>query len=271
MNQIESKEKIDGKVKYDKICVYCLQEVSFYHGKKPERCPYCGAKNYIKPPTETKLFILQNKFLATRNKEYLSQMFILLKSYASSIIKKLLPKSFTYNYEHVDEKAEDVATLFIEYYLAHPEFKIEKSFGGLLQWRVKEVLWNKKDQREDNHSSLDKQLSEDEGTSGKEMLDIVDLSHVQPFYGTGIGQEDRRIEGDDLVDGLCKVIESISETLKSYNSKFIVYYTLLGICLSIENHSSLYMDKFYHKFGSTLKEGVDLSMLLIYRFIKEHE
>jgi hypothetical protein len=266
---VNSKKRIDGKTKYEKICVYCTKEVTYFHGRKPQQCPHCGADNYIKPPTETDLFLLQSKYHKTKDQKYLEKMFIILKSYAASIIKKNLPKDFVYHYDKLDEKAQDAASLFIEYYLVHDNFVVEKSFGGYLQWKVKEVLWNKKAQREEDHESLNSTFMSDDSHS-KELLDVTTFAHITPLYGTVEDHTiDKTTDQNDLVEGIMNIIEQSMIQLYKLYSKTQALLILNAICLTMEGKTDLYMDKYYHQFGSFLKEDVDLVKLLIYRFIKE--
>ena len=269
--QVHKKSKVNDRMRYEKICVYCTKEVVFFHGNKPSHCPHCGASDYIKPPTETKLFLLQEAYYRTGDQEHLSNMFILLKQYATSIIKKLLPKDFMYHFDKIEEKAQDAASMFIEYYLTHEDFKVEKSFGGYLQWKVKEVLWNKKLQKEEDHASLNEVLSA--GTSQVEFIDIPQITNIQPLHGSIESHtEDDTGEKIDLVDGIKKIIDqSILQLKQIGNSQLTNLLVLTSVCLLIEGKTEVYMDKFYHRFGSNLKPNADLIKLLIYRFIKEQE
>lgn len=275
MEITHTKKKVDGRIKYEKVCSFCGEEVSYFHGNKPSKCPHCGAENYIRPPTETKLFLLQEQYLANRDEESLSKMFVILKRYAKSMIKKLLPKNFTYHYGKIDEKAEDAVTLLIENYLESNDFRIEQSFGGYLQWKVKEVLWNKKLQREENHFSLQQSVFTDidSASSTNEIIDMMTNEHeIQPLYGTiDDHTQDFEVHKDDVVEGIDTIIDRILQELRPYYSFSTLLLVLIGICLRIEGKSSLYMSNFYSHFGSHLQDDIDMAMLMIYRFIKEEE
>ncbi len=272
---VHKKNRIDGKIEYEKICVYCTKDVKYFHGKKPQVCPHCGESDYIKPPTETRLFLLQDKYFQNRDSKYLSEMFIILKTYAASIIKKNLPKDFIYHYDQLDEKAQDAATLFIEYYLVHNNFRVEKSFGGYLQWKVKEVLWNKKLQREEDHESLNYLSTKAwKDSDHAQVIDRTMFANMKPLYGA---DEDHTLvphinNTEDLILGIESIINgSMIEIKKLYISNYYILIILFGICLIMEGKTDVYMDKFYHYFGSEIKKDVDKIKLLIYRFIKERE
>ena len=102
-------------------------------------------------------------------------MYSILRDYAKSILKNHLPRDFTYHYGLIDEKANDAANLLIEQYLDKKNFYIENSFAGYLQWKVKQVLWNKKTKREEDHESLNVHM-ESEDSSAPELLDMASQS-----------------------------------------------------------------------------------------------
>ena len=272
IEKVHKKNRVSGKMKYEKICVYCTKEVEYFHGKKPSICPHCGASDYTKPPTETKLFILQDLYLKNRDNKHLTEMFVILKSYAVSLIKRVLPKDFIYHYDQVEEKAQDAATAFIEYYLVHEDFKVEKSFGGYLQWKVKEVLWNKKLQREEDHESLNFSSHK---VNYDQPVDRTVFASMKPLYGTIEDHTQAAIasvtSSDDLILGIETIISTSLNEVKTKLSLHQTLLVLLGVCLTMEGKTDVYMDKFYHYFGSKIKKYVDITKLLIYRFIKERD
>ena len=269
------KNKIEGKVQYTKVCVFCRKEVTFFHGHKPKKCPYCGMRNYIKPPTETKLFGLQHKYFQTGDTKYISEIFVILKKYAVSIIKKNLPKDFIYHYDSIEEKAEDAATLVIEQYLSHDKgiFYIEHSFGGYLQKKVQQVLFNKKIQAEEKHESLDTTIATENMNDYKDIMDISNTLHVTPIYSTlEKHTTDETINHEDIKNGIMSIINLSMDEIKhihdNYSDYVLIWYSLV---LLLSNHSNDYMDNFYKKFGYHIKEYNNRIMVTIYQFIKERE
>jgi len=257
----------DGNIMYHVTCAYCGNEITFRHSNKPKKCPYCGSTNFRKPKTETQLFHLQRKYLDEHKESALGDIYLILVDYARSIIKKSLPREFTYHYELIDEKASDAATLFIEQYLAKSEFRVENSFGGYLQRKVKEVLWNKKARREENHESLNAHM-EGEENSSTEMIDITaSTEHIE------IEDANTLLSKHDLENGIINLIEkSANRIRKEYSvGKSLIF---LGALL-VRMRQGLYrdgetrMNLYYKNFGTKTKEQVDSMMLLIYRFIRE--
>lgn len=267
------KKRVDGKTKYEKICVYCGKEVVYFHGKKPSVCPHCGSLDYIKPPTETHLFLLQKKYLENGNQHYLDKMFEVLQVYAVSIIKKMLPRDFKSHYDKVDEKAHDAASLLIVDYLTHPigEYVIEASFGGYLRKKAQQVMWNKKLQNEERHDSLNRVI-DPSSDSDKEMLSISEIMNIEPLYGTTNDHvNDSYNDKIDISDGIFSIIDSIISTIKQEYGYVVALQTLYGISIRIDKGNNHDMNEYYHLFGSVLKDLIDKSMLMVYQYIKDME
>lgn len=264
---IKGKSKDEnGRVVYESTCALCGKVVSYIHGEKPELCPYCNQEDYIKPKTETRLFRLQDQWLDTRDKEVLGSMYLIMVEYAQSLIKKSLPPTFIYHYDKVDEKASDAANLIIDYYLSKPHFKIEKSFGGYINTKIREVLWNKKDQEEDNHESIYQVVSDD---VDKEILEVTDVLGLNSLFGNFEEYVQRERDKDYMLQGLKSIVKSISERIKNDHGNYYQIITLVGINYFIRNQSD--MIKFYDIYkDEKVKQLIDKSMLIVYEFIKEH-
>jgi DNA-directed RNA polymerase subunit RPC12/RpoP len=246
----QTKETINGKVFYNVICVYCGKRVTYPHSKKPTTCPFCHSKDFRKPATETHLFLLQNKYLQTRDKKYLGEMFILLKNYASSIIKKMLPRSFIYHYDKVEEKASDAASYLIEYFLTKPNFKIEMSFAGYLRWKIKQVLFNKKEQLDEkNVSSYNALFS----TDNKDLIDISEIIKASPISKQETEYYNEEQTKTDLIEGIEKLIDRIIYEIRTQYSFLDALIILMGLCLKIENKKNIYFDKIYSLFVLNIK------------------
>jgi hypothetical protein len=275
-NIIEIEKEIKKESENDKhkmiksTCVYCAKEVVYFHGEKPDLCPHCGSDQYKKPPTETKLFLLQKKYLETKDQQYLTDMFKILKEYATSLTKKNLPKEFKYHYDKIEEKAVDAASLFLECYLAHSDFKVNTSFGGQLQYKVKEVLWDKKNQREEKHESLNKAVSHEDDFNESELINVPTSVKMKPLYGVPDDPTfDVEQKTSDLMSGIERIINSHLNDLKEKESNYFTLKVLLGICIIIEGRGDIDLDKFFYYFGSAVKEDVVHLKLLIYKYITE--
>lgn len=262
----KKKYRKNGDVYYENSCVLCEKIVTYKHGEKPEICPYCKQEDYVKPTTETRLFHLQNKFLDNRDKEILGSMYILMKDYAGSLIKKVLPRSFTYHYDKVDEKASDAVNTIIDYYLNNEMFQIEKSFAGYINTKVREVLWSKKNQQEDNHESIYSYINSDIETEILNAATILDLDSLFPQFDEYLDREQTKSE---ILEGIEALIESIAERIKEEYGYYYQLLSLLGVYFYVINQGDI--GKFYDNFQNIqIKELVDKCMVIVYEFIKEH-
>jgi len=268
---VNKKHKTEKGVVYSRTCVYCGNIVSFLHTKKPTECPFCNQSDYVKPYTETQLFLLQTRYLETREQDLLADMYIILIDYSKSIIKKLLPNSFSYHYDAVNEKAQDVTNIIIELYLTKNAFKIEKSFAGYLDWKAKEVLWNKKTQREEDHLSLETLVHDGEGNSS-ELNDLIDTTDDNPFFNDYNEYEKRELIKADLVQGITKIINRILQTVQVEYTYKDTLLLLIGVWIEINNTSNLEdRNSFYELYHSNIKKFVDKSLLFIYEYIKDSQ
>ena len=66
---LKYKFKKNGKQYYRNTCRTCGSHIEYTHGKKPLVCPKCGDPDYIKPITETRLFLLQKKYMQKEIKD----------------------------------------------------------------------------------------------------------------------------------------------------------------------------------------------------------
>jgi len=257
----------DGKILYKNTCAYCGNIVEYFHGGRPEICPACGEDDYIKPVTETRLFLLQREYFdRNRDPEVLSSLYILMVEYAKSLVKKTLPKTFTYHFDRVEEKAADAASLIISLYLEKPDFKIEKSFAGFLKTKIKQVLWNKKLQNEEDHESIYDTVNDD---IDKEILQLPNVLKFETIFPHYSDYRQREHEKEELLKGIRSIIEKISETVEKEYNKYYMLLTLIGIYQYIINQGNI--EKFYTCFGSLYsKELIEKSMAIIYEFLKDH-
>lgn len=270
---IKTKKKTDKGILYKRTCAYCGKTVEYYHSEKPEYCPYCGSYNYIKPQTETKLFLLQKSYFEHgRDKDILGKMYLILREYAKSMIKTELKRNqmTRYTYDDIDMKASDAATLLLEYYLTKPAFKIEQSFGGYLDNKVKQALYNKKEQREEIHTSYNSLLTDSDGHS-EEIGEMKEKLNFKYIFGDEEEYRKRVLSEKELINGIHKIVTTIAETVtKNYNKKDSLLL-LIGMYVRLQHTNNSIMDNYYRYFGSIYKEFIDSSLLLLYQFIKESQ
>lgn len=250
--------------RYNKICAYCGVSISYRRGEKPDSCPGCGKERWLKPETETKLFLLQKKYLKTRDSYILGSMYLILKSYASSIIKKVVSGKFRYDFDWLAMKAHDATNRLLIYYLAKPNFKVEQSFGSYLQWKVKEVLYTNKN--EENHDSLNQLLRD---SNQKEFQDLVYLNGYKPVFGKTISDYEERMEQEKyFIEDLMNLIERqlIKIKLKSIHLSLITC-VCLKILLDKRNNALIV---YYNKFGGCSKGLVDKIVNIINILIRRY-
>lgn len=255
---------------YHLICAYCTKEVIYNHGNRPHHCPHCGSVNYRKPPTETELFHLQDKYIETRDPEILSKMYELIYNYTKSIVRKTLPSEFTYHYSRVNEKAMDAAHLLIESYLSKPAFRIEQSFAGYLQSKVKEVLWNKVAQKEDSIGSMDVMSG---GQAGEDTFDMSGYADTKDAFSSHERDEPSYemdlIGKEDIVDGVMRLVDRSAIESRKKNGVRFSLLLLLGLHMKISMMSQDHINRFYKVFGSDTFSYMEKILLLIYNYLKE--
>lgn len=68
---------------------------------------------------------MQNLYIKTRRKKYLSEMYLILLDYYDNLLRNYIRKNRCVIFDY-PLKLEDMATRTIEHYLANREFKIKK-------------------------------------------------------------------------------------------------------------------------------------------------
>lgn len=262
---VKKKFRKDGKQYYRSTCRSCGKIVEYSHGGKPSECPYCSCDDYVKPITETRLFRLQDKYLKTRDDSILWSMFIIFREYSASLIKKSLPSTFTYHYQKVEEKASDLALIMFEEYKNKSHFKIMKSFGAYLNTKVPQVLWNKRDQNEENHESLSAEYFEGSDVEVQEVYNKLEMTSLSSEYQEYL---EKKRDKKELYNGINQVLEQIFKEIKNNYENYYYILSVIGVWHYIKKQG--HMENFYDTFGINVKEAVDRSMVLFYEFLQEH-
>jgi predicted RNA-binding Zn-ribbon protein involved in translation (DUF1610 family) len=263
-NVIKKKYRKEGRQYYKNTCRSCGKHIEYKHGDKPAICPYCGEEDYIKPLTETRLFLLQKKYLKTREDEVLWSMYVLFREYSVSLIKKSLPSTFTYHYQDVEEKASELALIMFEQYKNKPNFEIIKSFGAYLNSKVPQVLWNKREKNEQSHTSIYAHVCEGE----HEVIHMTDYFGYDPIFKEYNEYFKEKQKTKDLYDGISKLLSTIFDRIKDNQDVYYYILSMIGICRFIKKSGRI--EEFYEAFGSKVKPLVDKTMVLIYQFLKEY-
>lgn len=129
-------------------CKFCGAKFKFKTYSEKEiwkktklKCPACNVEYSTIHETDRKLLALQEQyFLSDRDNKYLELMYPILYDYTKSIILKSFRKAIM-SLDELDVVVKDVITCFIEeYYFDKPE-GVEYSFGGLIPWKIKQILY----------------------------------------------------------------------------------------------------------------------------------
>jgi len=252
---------------YKRICRHCGANVEFYHSEKPDVCPECGISDFVKPETETKLFLLQKKWLEEKDKPSLGKMYVILCAYVKSKIKKILNGVVIYDEDKLEEKAVDSVNLLMEYYLTKEDFKIESSFMGYLTKQIKSTLYNKQTRLLDATESLNAIIDD---SSKKELQDIID---VTPIYENSLNYDfifDDHKE-NDLINGITNIVQEVHNQIVKNYSFTLGLLVLIGIHHYINRRPEEFREKFYTRFNNTkTKDFVEKAMVVILQFIKEN-
>lgn len=258
-------------------CIGCATLISFTKGEKPMNCPSCGygddIGNWKKPPTETALFLLQNKFLAERLEghtdkanDYLGEIFILLQQYAKGKTKKILKGNINYDEERLDVVASKSANLMIHYYLTKPTFRIDTSFGSYLDWQIKSTLYNKKTRFHDSVLSLNSIVNND---IQKEKLE---LQNYRPLLENSLNYdylyaEDRK---SDLVQGLVNINAQISKTVRKTSGGRFNINRLICLKQNIRKGVEKIDANLYNLFGGLeVRNSTEKTLTIFSQFINE--
>lgn len=129
--------------------VFCLPDKKQWHIDKMP-CPFCKTLYCVLPPSESRLRILQDNFYRYNKEEkYMTEIYSILLNYSASLIKKSY-KVYIQDKDHLDFTAHDSASrMIMEYYKTRKdgnEFKVAISFAGFLKHKIKESLFERRQQ-----------------------------------------------------------------------------------------------------------------------------
>ena len=247
---------------YEKVCGKCGEIVRYAHRQKPDKCPYCGSTKFDKPKTEVDLFELQDHYLLTREDKYLVQMYEILKSYAKSLIYKIVKGQYHFDSDEIEQKSHDAAMGIVVYYLNKPEFRIDHSFAGYLIRKVKEVLYSTVD--EDDHDSLNYRISyhggaKDDGNSvEKEDLIFEAIHKEKPVH-----------DNESVLNEFMRLITKVVDTAKQRQSKQYAVLMLIAFYYNIVKVPNSFISEYYAMYGQDINTRVDASMKEILIYLQE--
>jgi len=220
-----------------------------------------------KPETEIRLFKLQEEYLKTRNIEAYQNIFSELLPYARSLILKKTKGKIYLLPELVDSEALEATIKFMSQY-ERPEFRIDKSFAGILNYKILESMYGPKVVAADQIGSLNEHL---ENGKSKE-TELGDMAESFKFSYMFRPDNDNIIsdpasylfnKDKDAIDSIMTVITDLyaSLSLKNFFLIGLGIYHFLNKSKYYDNYKNLFLD-----FKS--KEILDTSILEIYQRLK---
>lgn len=264
MNEdLEKVKKIEKKKRNIK-CSSCDSIVEYAHKSKPKNCPNCGSGYWDKDRDEFKLFVLQDEYIKTGDNKILGQMYLILKTYAKKIIVKTVKGKYFFKKEDLEIKAHDSANKIIEYYLTKPSFKIENSFGGYMNWPIKNVLYA--DWRKDSYDSLNCLI--DAENELEDYLPVISEEVKQRMIFEF--EIDSISNTTTIVDELSTLIKNIKNKISKNFSYFETVLFLVGMKNRLKIRSTDYLNNYYNLCGQEVKRHIDTALFVVYKYIKSN-
>lgn len=263
IEELEQVKKVEKKKK-KKACLSCGQIVEYIHKSRPKLCPFCQNDRWDKDRDEFKLFHLQDEYLKTKDNKILGQMYIILKEYAKKLIVKTVKGKYFFKKEDLEIKAHDSANKIIEYFLTKPSFKIENSFGGYMNWPVKNVLYA--DKRKEAHDSLNCLIDTE-----NELEDYLPVISGEAKYKMIFEFEVDSIRNNTtIVPEIYKLIHNIENKISKNFSKSQSLLFLIGVRNKLKVKSDDFYTNFFSYCGVDVKKHVDTALFLVYKYIKHN-
>lgn len=214
-----------------------------------------------KPATEIKLDELQEKYLATRDEAVWQEMFSIMIQYARSLVLKATKGKVFLDPDHVIGVATDAAIKIMRRYHEDPEFSIEKSFGGLLRWKVIESLYG--DRQEESHLSLNHIVSEEGGHT----TELGDLQSSIGFHTTtGIVSDEPILDGvlaQEMYRVVREVLSEFDVAVDSYRLSLLARIFILLLVRRSKIRHSLNIFRRHIHMKPKEEEALDLLLLEI--------
>lgn len=224
-------------------CKYCQRKFKIFEHEKEDwkvkqyACPICGEKYCMLPDIDRELIYLQKDYVANKNTQTFNKLIERCYTYTEGLLKKHYTSVIQRFDGALEHYAHESVSRFIEYYLKDENFVIDFSFGGMLLPKIREAIFNKKDQ-------LTKGISLDyEFDDGH----IVEYEDVKKSDLTVIEEiEDKKY--------LCKHLTDIVVGIEEYCgcSRKENLIRLINTLSYLESGDK-YFDQFFQAYGSSAK------------------
>jgi len=214
--------------------------------------------------TELSLRSLQDKYLATRDRKYYDEMFVILKDYARSIVLKKVTGKVFLSAERVEGVAVDATLKIMSGYLKDPNYKCNSSFGGWVNFPILAYLYGPKVKKNDRTISLNIKINDNDG----ELLDTQENLHIKNYYDENVqaSPEETFLEKVNVLE---EEIHQIFVELKSSVSPITYLKVNEGVLLFFRKPK---LKNFTENFEATLtpaqKKAYQFTISEIYERIK---
>jgi ribosomal protein S27E len=242
----------------------CGNLIIYKHKHRPIVCPFCEDEFFMKPKDEYTLFHLQKNYLINRDNKTLGKMYEILKLYAKKLIVKIVKNRYYFRKDELEMKAHDSANKIIDYYLTKPEFKIENSFGGYLNWPIKHVLYSSK--QEESCDSLNCMIDND-----NELEEYLPTISEETRSKMIVHFEENLIDNNSsILLELNKIIDKMMITInKNFSKKHAILF-LIGLNHKFSGQANNFMDDFYLYSGLDVQSSIDKALFFIYKYLKSN-
>jgi len=224
-------------------CKYCKGKFKIFdHDKedwkvKQYACPICGECYCMLPDIDRKLIYLQKEYVANKNTATFNKLIKKCYVYTEGLLKKHYTSVIQRFEGALEHYAHESVSRFVEYYLKDENFEIDFSFGGMLLPKIREAIFNKKDQLTKG-ISLDFEF-DDGNTVEYEDVRKSDLKIIEDI-------EDKKYLSRHLSD----IIFGIEEYCGCSRHENLVR---LINTLSYLEAGDRYFDLFFQSYGNTAK------------------
>lgn len=254
-------EKIEKK-KHIKKCGLCQEKVIWTHGEKPTVCPLCDAIQWDKPKDECYLFNVQKKYIETKDKKYLGDMYERCFEYGKKIAHKML--SIKLDEEVFEERVQDAVTTFIMYYLRKENYCIEVSFGYQILKALQQQLYRKKQKNIDQlEMSYDTPIKDGEKTFKDKISE--DFDDGNKYSNEAFAKTNK----DYLINEISNFVDKVYNVIAENKGVESAILSMILLHNYINKKKDVYFESFYKYFGYEIKKSFELEKLVLLEFLEE--